>query len=92
MKRKFSWVFCLLLTMCLVTHTSCKVMAGEINSAEASVISAASGTFPYQDATYKAHANYISQLSDYFAEDDVNLSDAEAKDLIASIHANAGCD
>ena len=88
MKRYISWIVSTMIVMCLMNGYAVTVFAGDINAAEASVISAASGTFEYNGATYRAYPDYVSELSAYFAKDDVNLSEAEAQDLISSIHAN----
>ena len=90
MKRYISWIISTMIVMCLVKGYAFTVFAGDINAAESSVISAASGTFEYEGATYRAYADYVSELSAYFAQDDVNLSEADAQDLISSINASVG--
>lgn len=65
-----------------------RVYAGEVNAAESQVISAASGTFSYEGATYRAYPEYINQLRDYFARDDVNLSQSEVPGLISDMNSS----
>lgn len=62
--------------------------AGDINSEEARVIAAASGTFTYKGKTYKAYSSYVSELYSYLAEDDINLDADDADAAIAYIYSN----
>ncbi|MCM1180040.1 MAG: hypothetical protein NC347_07275 [Clostridium sp.] len=62
--------------------------AGEINSNEARVISAASGTFLYDGKIYKAGTAYINSLISYLSADDVDLSAAQADEAISMMYAN----
>ena len=50
------------------------VFAGEINSNEAGLIAAASGTFTYDGKTYRAGSAYINSLTAYLSGDDVDLT------------------
>ncbi|MBO4998867.1 MAG: hypothetical protein J6D02_12795 [Lachnospira sp.] len=65
-----------------------RVHAGEVNSAESQVISAASGTFTYEGATYRAYPEYINQLRDYFSRDDVDVSQSEVPGLISDMNSS----
>lgn len=62
--------------------------AGEINSHEAGVISAASGTFTYNGKTYRAGSAYINSLTGYLSADAVDLTAAEASEAISMMYAN----
>lgn len=64
------------------------VHAGEVNSAESQVISAASGTFTYEGATYRAYPEYINQLREYFSRDDVDVSQSEVPGLISDMNSS----
>lgn len=62
--------------------------AGEINSNEASVIAAASGTFSYEGKTYRAGSSYINSLTAYLSSDDVDLNAEQAAEAISMMYAN----
>ena len=62
--------------------------AGDINDAEAGVISAASGTFEYNGKTYRAYSSYINELYAYLSKDSVNLTPGQAKTAINYIYRN----
>ena len=64
--------------------------AGEINSNEAGVISAASGTFTYNGKTYKAGSAYINSLISYLSGDDVDLTAEQASEAISMMYASIG--
>lgn len=63
-------------------------LAGGINGNEASVISAASGTFTYEGKEYKAGSAYINSLTGYLSADAVDLTAEEASEAIAMMYAN----
>ncbi len=63
-------------------------LAGDINGEEARVIAVASGTFEYNGETYRAKSSYISQLQEYLASDDVDLTAAQADSAISEIYSN----
>lgn len=62
--------------------------AGDINSNEARVIAAASGTFSYEGKTYRAGSNYINSLTAYLSADDVDLTAEQADEAISMMYAN----
>ena len=64
------------------------VQAGEINGNEASVLSAANGTFEYQGKTYVARQEYKDQLAAKMSADDVDLNAEQASEAIAEIYSN----
>lgn len=64
--------------------------AGGINSNEAGVIAAASGTFSYDGKTYQAGSAYINSLTSYLAADDVDLTAEQASEAISMMYANVG--
>ena len=68
--------------------SSVTVYAGSINGAEASVISAASGTFAYQGKHYVATASSMGQLKGYLASDDIDLTEDQASRAIALMYEN----
>ncbi|WP_156923026.1 CpsB/CapC family capsule biosynthesis tyrosine phosphatase [Eubacterium xylanophilum] len=62
--------------------------AGNINSEEERVISAASGSFEYEGVTYKAKAEYLSKLRAKLSEDKVDLDASQASEAIDNIYSN----
>lgn len=80
--------FCILFFGVTTSGVLLTVHAGEINSAESQVISAASGTFTYEGSTYKAYPEYLQQLRDYFSRDDVDLENSEVNGLISDMNAS----
>lgn len=82
-------IIALFLTIIYITVSNRSVSyAGEINSEEARVIAAASGTFTYKGKTYKAYSSYVSELYSYLAEDDIDLDADDADAAIAYIYSN----
>ena len=71
-----------------ILFSSATVQAGEINGNEASVISAAQGTFEYEGETYVAKQSYLDQLSAKLSQDDVDLTAQQASEAIAEIYNN----
>lgn len=74
----------------MVIGCSIHALAGDINGEEARVIGAASGTFYYNNEAYAAKGEYISQLSAYLAQDDVNLTAAQADAAISEMYGSIG--
>lgn len=77
----------------LVICAACPKMiafAGGINSNEAGVIAAASGTFSYDGKTYQAGSAYINSLTSYLAADDVDLTAEQASEAISMMYGNVG--
>ncbi len=85
---KHIWIGLVFLLLGVVAFSSNTVWAGDINDAEAGVISAASGTFEYDGKTYRAYSSYINDLYAYLAKDGVNLSPGQAKKAINYIYSN----
>lgn len=85
MKRVFVYFGIAVAAWCLSQTT---VQAGEINGNEASVISAASGTFEYEGKNYVAKQSYIDQLRAKMSADDVDLTAEQASKAIAEIYSN----
>ena len=82
-------IIALFLTIIYITVSNRSVSyAGDINSEEARVIAAASGTFTYKGKTYKAYSSYVSELYSYLAEDDIDLDADDADAAIAYIYSN----
>lgn len=94
MKRKQNHLGLFILTgFVLVMGAVCPKMitfAGGINSNEAGVIAAASGTFSYDGKTYQAGSAYINSLTSYLASDDVDLTAEQANEAISMMYANVG--
>lgn len=88
MKKRIAMLIPLLLLMFI--PFSLNVFAGSINSYEAEVISEASGTFEYLGDTYVAADEYILQLEEYLASDDVDLNKAQAEKAIAAMYESIG--
>lgn len=66
-----------------------KAYAGDLNGAEAGIISYVSGAvFEYNGVSYVAKQEYIQQLRAKLMEDGVDLTDKEAKNAIMQINAN----
>lgn len=78
-----------MLVMCVISPKMI-AFAGGINSNEAGVIAAASGTFSYDGKTYKAGSAYINSLTSYLAADDVDLTAEQASEAISMMYANVG--
>ena len=78
-----------ILVMCAISPKMI-AFAGGINSNEAGVIAAASGTFSYDGKTYKAGSAYINSLTSYLAADDVDLTAEQASEAISMMYANVG--
>lgn len=72
--------------ICLAMSSTC--LAGSMNGNEASIYSAASGTFDYQGVTYKAAPQYLQQLQEYLCRDDIDLTADEANSAIAEMYAS----
>lgn len=66
------------------------VQAGDINGNEASVISAANGTFSYDGKEYKALGSALGALQDKLASDGVDLTAEQAAEAIARMNASVG--
>lgn len=64
-----------------------KVYAGDINGEEQRVISAASGTFYYDNEPYRAKDNYIAELRSYLSSDDVDLTADQADAAISEMYS-----
>ena len=64
--------------------------AGDINSAERSILSAISEQQEYQGAYYKVTDGYYAKVTEYLSRDDIDMSQWEANDYIAQFHANIG--
>lgn len=64
--------------------------AGEINSAEQSIINAVSQSFEYNGKTYIVKSAYIAEGRAKLSEDKVNLSSGEASDYIAQFNGCKG--
>lgn len=62
------------------------VFAGDINSNEAGLIAAASGTFDYDGKTYRAGSAYINSLTSYLSGDDVDLTAEQCQKATAQMY------
>ena len=72
----------------MVLGFTVRALAGDINGEEARVIAAASGTFYYNNEAYAARPEYISQLTGYLAQDDVDLSASQADAAISQMYGS----
>ncbi len=63
-----------------------EVSAGDLNADEARVVAAAGGTFTYEGKTYRAYRNYVNSLVSYLSDDDVDLTAAQADEVIAEMY------
>lgn len=89
MKRNYlGIIFIFVAFMICAMSPKMVAFAGEINSNEARVISAASGTFLYDGKIYKAGTAYINSLISYLSADDVDLSAEQADEAISMMYAN----
>ena len=64
------------------------VFAGDINSDEAGLIAAASGTFSYDGKTYRAGSAYINSLTSYLSGDDVDLTAEQCQSAMAQMYGS----
>ena len=74
--------------ICLVLIPSFTVYAGDINDNEASVLAVANGTFQYEGRYYRAKSEYISELYNFLADDDTDLTADQAGQAIEYIFGN----
>jgi len=82
---------CRILTMmCAVFFCSMTVLAGDINSAEQSIVSTVCGTYEYMGSYYKVKDEYISQVISYLSRDNVNLTEGQASSYISQFYSNIG--
>ncbi|MBO4864160.1 MAG: hypothetical protein J5517_07330 [Eubacterium sp.] len=91
MRRSFNLLIRVFVSaLIMITAYNCVFTshAGSINSNEARVISAASGTFTYKGKTYKAYSDYVNELYSYLADDDVDLDKDQADEAISYIYSN----
>ena len=87
--RRFARIATLaLIVPMMVLGFSVRALAGDINGEEARVIAAASGTFYYNNEAYAARPEYISQLTGYLAQDDVELSASQADAAISQMYGS----
>lgn len=86
-KWKTPIIFAPILLSAAMTMTVC---AGDINGPESSIIGAASGTFTYNGRTYVAGSEYLGMLQAKLAEDGVDLTQAQADELIGQMYASVG--
>ncbi len=78
----------LLLTCSFFMQMEQVVFAGEINSDEARLISAASSTFTHDGKEYRAKKNYVNSLKSYLSSDDVDLTAEQVDEAIATMYAS----
>lgn len=64
------------------------VFAGDINSNEAGLIAAASGTFEYDGKTYRAGSAYINSLTAYLSGDDVDLTAEQCQSAMSQMYGS----
>ncbi len=83
MKQKIVALFALALACAFVP--SLHASAGSINTAEQEVIDAAGQPFSYNGKTYKIKGSYISKGESKMADDNVNLTDSEARSYISQL-------
>lgn len=79
---------CGLLLLFLSFFIPSAVYAGELNAAEARVVSAARGTFEYEGKQYRAEESYINQLIALLNQDDIDLTSEDADELIGQMYAS----
>lgn len=84
--KKNLWVLCMALLGSLIF--SITALAGDINSGEQSIINAISGTYEYNGAYYKVTDEYIAKITEYFSQDNINISDTEARSYIQQFEMN----
>lgn len=89
-QRRRTSLYGLMGLLLLIGGLSLKMVAfaGGINSNEAGVISAASGTFTYDGKTYRAGSAYINQLVAYLSGDDVDLTAEQASEAINMMYGS----
>lgn len=82
------YIFAFLMLCYALSAPKMIAFAGEINSNEARVISAASGTFTYNGKEYRAGSSYINSLTGYLSADAVDLTAEQASEAISMMYAN----
>ena len=81
----------MVLVMCVaMTIPKTIAFAGGINSNEARVIAAASGTFTYNGKEYKAGSAYLNSLTSYLSGDAIDLTAEQADEAISMMYASVG--
>lgn len=87
-RKIYLLIYACLLTVFMLCVQKEYVFAGDINSNEARVIGAASGTFEYNGELYVAAPGYVSELTEYLGKDGVDLDAAQAETAINKIYSN----
>lgn len=67
-----------------------EVKAGDINSAEAALLSVAGGTYEKNGYYWRAKSEYLSQGAAALSRDDVDLSDSQAASYISQFYSYIG--
>lgn len=62
----------------------------EINSAEQRIINVVSGTYKYDGKKYKVTDEYQAKVREYLDQPDINYTDAEVSEYIATFYNNLG--
>lgn len=72
----------------MFTFSTFSVHAGNINTEEAAIISAAQGSFQSNGINYKVDPQFIDQLISYLNQDDVDLDAAKKEEVIGLMFSN----
>ncbi len=83
MKKPLSFLGCFVLILLFFKTIA---YAGAVNQYEAEVLEAAKGQFEYDGKLYKVDKSYIEKLSDYLASDEVDLSEEDKDQILASVN------
>lgn len=79
-------ILALFLSLGISTMLAGNCLAGDINTEEARVYSAACGTFTYNGVSYQSTSSYLAQLSAYLSRDDKDLSATQADAAIRTMY------
>ena len=85
MKKK---IFTALAVMMLASLFHMPVLAGDINENEQRIIAAISAIYEYDGAYYKVTDAYISQVTTYLSDDNIDLSASEVNDYLNQFYAS----
>lgn len=83
-------IFWMITFFCLFGFFSMEVKAGDINSAEAALLSVAGGTYEKNGYYWRVKSEYLSQGAAALSRDDVDLSDSQAASYISQFYSYIG--
>lgn len=76
------------LVLCLIP--AMPVYAGEISGVESALITIGNGRYEYDGSYYEFVSEYKTKLANYLSRDDIDLTQAEVNDYIATFYGSLG--